>query len=94
MFEYLKIEGFRSLRFVELDEFPPVAVLIGPNGSGKSNLLDLLSFLSEAAAGHLAEAIARRGGFDEVAFKDPGPLLPPPDYSNDIFTEPPIPAAG
>lgn len=68
MFNYIKVEGFRSFNYVEL-QLSPLSVLIGPNGSGKSNFLDLLSLLSQGAYGHLAEGIAARGGFDEVAFK-------------------------
>ncbi len=75
MFDYIEIEGFRSFRQVEL-ELSPLAVLIGPNGSGKSNLLDLLSLMAEAANGSLAEGIASRGGFDNLAFKgDPGDIF-------------------
>lgn len=75
MFEHIEIEGFRSFRHVELD-IPSLAVLIGPNGSGKSNFLDLLSLMAEAAHGGLAEGVASRGGFDNLAFKgDPGDIF-------------------
>jgi predicted ATPase len=67
MFDYIKIEGFRSFKNVEL-EMPRLAVLIGPNGGGKSNFIDLMSLMSEAAQGHLSDAIAGRGGFRSVAF--------------------------
>lgn len=77
MFDYIKIEGFRSLKLVELN-LCPLTVLIGPNGSGKSNFLDLLSLIGEGATGGLGEGIAKRGGFDNIAFKgQPG----------DVFTE-------
>ena len=75
MFEHIEIEGFRSFRHVELD-VPPLSVLIGPNGSGKSNFLDLLSLMAEAAYGGLAEGVASRGGFGNLAFKgDPGDIF-------------------
>jgi predicted ATPase len=75
MFDYIKIEGFRSFRYVEL-QLSPLSVFIGPNGSGKSNFMDLLALMAEAANGQLAEAIARRGGFEEVAFKgEPGDIF-------------------
>jgi len=67
MFDYIKIEGFRSFKNVEL-EMPRLAVLIGPNGGGKSNLLDLLMLLSEAGRGELNVGINRRGGFRNAAF--------------------------
>jgi len=63
----------------------PLTVLIGPNGSGKSNFLDLLCLLAEASQGHLAEGVAKRGGFDDISFKGaPG----------DIFIELRFPAKG
>jgi predicted ATPase len=84
MFDHIKIEGFRSFRLIELDP-APLTVLIGPNGSGKSNFLDLLCLLAEAAQGHLGEGVARRGGFDDIAFKgSPG----------DIFVELRFPSKG
>ena len=84
MFDYVKIEGFRSFKHVELD-VSPLSVLIGPNGSGKSNFIDLLYLMTEAANGHLSEGVATRGGFDEVAFKR---------EPNDIFVEFRFPAKG
>lgn len=84
MFDYIKVEGFRSLNYVELCG-PRLAVLIGPNGSGKSNFLDLLCLIAEAAQGQLAEGIATRGGFDNIAYKkDP----------RDIFVELHFPPEG
>ena len=75
MFEHIKIEGFRSLKLIELDP-SPLMVLIGPNGSGKSNFLDLLCLLAEAAQGHLGEGIAKRGGFYDITFKGaPGDIF-------------------
>ena len=75
MFDHIEIERFRSFRHVELD-IPSLAVLIGPNGSGKSNFLDLLFLMAEAARGGLAEGVASRGGFDNLAFKgDPGDIF-------------------
>ena len=67
MFDYIKIEGFRSFKKVEF-EMPRLAVLIGPNGGGKSNFLDLLSLMSEAAHGQLERGIGSRGGADCVTF--------------------------
>jgi predicted ATPase len=67
MFDYIKIEGFRSFKNVEL-HLSPLSVLIGPNNGGKSNFLDLMSFMSEAGQGHLADGIAVRGGFRSVAY--------------------------
>jgi predicted ATPase len=67
MFDYIKIEGFRSFKKVEL-EMPRLAVLIGPNGGGKSNFVDLLMLMAEAAQGQLEKGIGTRGGADCVTF--------------------------
>ncbi len=67
MFDYIKIEGFRSFKKVEC-EMPRLTVLIGPNGGGKSNLIDLLTLLAEAGNMQLANAVATRGGFPNIAF--------------------------
>jgi len=67
MFDYIKIEGFRSFKKVEL-EMPRLAVLIGPNGGGKSNFLDLLMLMAEAGNGQLTNGVTKRGGFREIAF--------------------------
>ena len=84
MFNYIKIEGFRSFKLVE-PSLGPLTVLIGPNGSGKSNFLDLLSLLQEAAVGQLADGIALRGGIDNIALRK---------SSGDIFVEFHFPAKG
>lgn len=67
MFDYIKIEGFRSFKKVELN-LEPLSVLIGPNGGGKSNFMDLLALLAEAGSGQLANGILKRGGFHDIAF--------------------------
>src|SRR5208283_4731542 len=67
MFDYIKIEGFRSFKNVEL-EMPRLAVLIGPNGGGKSNFLDLLMLMAEAGRGELNVGVNKRGGFRNIAF--------------------------
>jgi predicted ATPase len=67
MFDYIKVEGFRSFKSVEL-EMPRLAVLIGPNGGGKSNFFDLLMLMAEAGDRKLANGIFNRSGFRNIAF--------------------------
>ncbi len=45
MIKRVRIQGFKSLKDVEVELFP-LTVLFGPNASGKSNLLDALQLLS------------------------------------------------
>jgi predicted ATPase len=44
MIDYIKIEGYKSIRSLEL-EMEPINVLIGSNGSGKSNFLSFFKLL-------------------------------------------------
>ncbi|MGK2915781.1 MAG: AAA family ATPase [Porticoccaceae bacterium] len=45
--ESLRVENYRALRKVELNNLTPMTVLLGPNGSGKSTVFDVFNFLSE-----------------------------------------------
>ena len=44
MIEYIKIEGYKSIKKMEI-ELTPINVLIGSNGSGKSNFLSFFKLL-------------------------------------------------
>jgi predicted ATPase len=43
-------------------------VLIGPNGSGKTALLEVFTLLRDAASERLGEALADRGGINDILF--------------------------
>ena len=43
----LRVDNYRALRHVELDDLRAMTVLMGPNGSGKSTVFDVFNFLSE-----------------------------------------------
>ncbi|MGH8967555.1 MAG: AAA family ATPase, partial [Actinomycetes bacterium] len=38
----LRVKNFRNFRLLEINPFPPSAVIVGENGVGKSNLLHAL----------------------------------------------------
>lgn len=61
----LNVEGYRSIRSVEL-KLRPINVLVGPNGVGKTNLYRSMFLLAAAAAGQLAPAIVEEGGMPSV----------------------------
>ena len=73
MLKKLRVHNFRSLHDVEVS-LALLTTLVGPNMSGKSNILDALRFLYECwfpqpGTFGPVNAIARRGGIDEVLWK-------------------------
>lgn len=64
--ESLKVENYRALRKVELNNLTPMTVLLGPNGSGKSTIFDVFNFLSECFLFGLRHAWDRRGRGKEL----------------------------
>ena len=65
----LKIQGYRS--FHDVTWRPGrLNLLVGPNGGGKSNLLRLLQFLSDSAAGRLRKAVQNAGGMGVLRWND------------------------
>jgi len=64
--EYLRVENYRALRNIELQEITPLTVLLGANGSGKSTIFDVFNFLSECFTVGLRKAWDSRGRFREL----------------------------
>lgn len=64
----LKIQNYKSLRNIE---FSPrdFSVVVGRNSSGKSNFADALEFLAIAYADGLEHAVARKGGYENIAHR-------------------------
>jgi predicted ATPase len=62
----LRVENYRALRKVEIDNLTPMTVLLGPNGSGKSTVFDVFDFLSECFQFGLRHAWDRRGRAKEL----------------------------
>lgn len=65
--ESIQIKNYRLFRDVQVKDIPRLCVLVGANGTGKSTLFDVFSFLKDALAMNVAKAVARRGGFKELA---------------------------
>lgn len=72
MLTHLQVGNFRSL--ASRVEFTPgpLSVIVGPNGAGKSNVLDALSFVSEAVLTGLPSAVTSRGGIECVRRRSGG----------------------
>jgi predicted ATPase len=74
--ESVRIENYRALREVELQNLTPLTVLIGPNGSGKSTIFDVFNFLSECFQSGLRYAWDRRGRGRELKTRgQQGPVV-------------------
>ncbi|MEA9659190.1 AAA family ATPase [Xanthomonas campestris] len=65
--ESIDIKNFRLFRKAKLTHVPRLCVLVGANGTGKSTLFDVFSFLKDALSMNVGKAIAKRGGYKEVA---------------------------
>ncbi|WP_089101346.1 AAA family ATPase [Streptomyces hyaluromycini] len=70
----VRIENYKSIAHcdVTLGRF---TVLLGLNAAGKSNFLDALRFVRDALANGPAEAVAMRGGWEEVLRRVPEPAI-------------------
>lgn len=64
----LNISNYKSLKHIQL--LPSdMTVVIGANGAGKSNLASAFDFLSDLYANGIDFAIAKKGGFENIAFR-------------------------
>lgn len=68
--ESIELRNYRVFRRAVVRRLPKLAVFVGANGAGKSSLFDVFAFLKDALAGNVATAVARRGGFRELASRD------------------------
>ena len=74
--ESLRVENYRALRKVELNNLTPMTVLLGPNCSGKSTVFDVFNFLSECFQFGLRHAWDRRGRGRELKTRGAtGPIV-------------------
>ncbi|MEU8196610.1 AAA family ATPase [Microbispora amethystogenes] len=69
----VRVTNYKSIASCEVT-FTPLLVLLGPNGAGKSNFVDALLFVADALRSTPADAVARRGGLDQVLRQAPEPV--------------------
>jgi len=67
----LEIHNYKSLRNVAIEP-TPLSALVGPNAVGKTNLADALDFLGHVYSWGLERAVAFKGGYDSICFRDVG----------------------
>lgn len=68
MLDYIEIEGFKTLKKVNL-KLEPLNILIGGNGSGKSNLLSFFTFLDALYHQSMQRYIVAMGGVEAFLHK-------------------------
>ncbi len=74
--KYLKVQNFRALKHIEIENLTPLTVLIGENGSGKSTIFDVFAFLSESFEFGLRRAWDKRGKAKELKTRGAeGPIV-------------------
>ncbi len=73
--ESIRLRNYGVFRDAEMKGIPPLAVLVGANGTGKSTLLDAFAFLKDALTHNVAQAVARRGCFQDLVSRgESGPI--------------------
>jgi predicted ATPase len=65
----LEIHNYKSLRNVAIEP-TPLSVFVGPNAAGKTNLADAIDFLGHVYAWGLEKAVADKGGYDNICYRD------------------------
>ncbi|MFC4531547.1 AAA family ATPase [Sphaerisporangium dianthi] len=66
----VRVTNYKSIASCEV-AFSSLLVLLGPNGAGKSNFVDALRFVADALNTTPADAVAKRGGLNEVLRQAP-----------------------
>jgi predicted ATPase len=64
----LEVQNYKSLRHVRFEPCD-LNVIVGANASGKTNFADSIDFLSEVYRHGLEVAVARKGGYENIAFR-------------------------
>ncbi|MFO1262615.1 MAG: AAA family ATPase [Rhodoferax sp.] len=65
--ESIEIKNYRLFRDAKFENIPRLCVVVGANGTGKSTLFDVFSFLKDSLAMNVGKAVAKRGGYKELA---------------------------
>ena len=81
--ESIRLKNFRMFRDVSINNLPNCCVFVGANGSGKTSLFDVFRFLRDSLTYNIKQALAKRGGFQEVVSRGTeGPIELELQFSN------------
>ena len=64
----VSIRNYKSLKDISIQP-KDLSVLVGANASGKSNFSDCVDFVAETYRHGLEIAVARKGGYENIAFR-------------------------
>ncbi len=64
--ESIRLKNFKSFNELHIGQLPRLAIFVGANGTGKSTLFDVFGFLSDALKNNIKQAVAKRGGYEEL----------------------------
>lgn len=64
--ESIRLKNFSMFRDVSINNLPNCCVFVGANGTGKTSLFDVFRFWRDALTYNVKQALAKRGGFQEV----------------------------
>lgn len=65
----IEIDNYKSLKGVVVEP-TPLAALVGPNAAGKTNFCEALDFLSRVYEWNLEGAVAAKGGYENICYRD------------------------
>ena len=58
-FKNIKIDNFRGVKHLEIDDFSRVNVFLGQNGSGKSTILEVIHLLTKMSDSDMPQGVNR-----------------------------------
>lgn len=65
---HLTAKNYKSLRSIDIAP-EQLTIIVGANASGKTNFADCIDFIAEVYRHGLEVAIARKGGYENIAFR-------------------------
>ena len=66
----IKINNYKALQNVVIDNISDMNVIVGRNGVGKTTFFDVFGFLRDCLNSNVRVALDKRGGFKEVVSRE------------------------